>query len=78
MARMFREIRRSTREYDEVTRILGAEARFVEDESVRQISRRWLKGTTFVKDEHGKHLVTPRVSTWCASAGESASLVTAS
>lgn len=59
MARTFREIRRGTREYREVCRILGAEALFVEDESVRQISCRWLKGTTFVKDEHGHHLVTP-------------------
>lgn len=57
MARTFPEIRRGTREYREVCRILGAEAIFVEDESVRQISRRWLKGTTFVKGEDGRHLV---------------------
>lgn len=57
MPRKFPEIRRGTREYREVTRILGPEAIFVEDESVRQVSRRWLKGTTFVKDESGRHLV---------------------
>ncbi|MDF3309767.1 hypothetical protein P3H15_32635 [Rhodococcus sp. T2V] len=57
MARTFPEIRRGTREYREVVRILGPETIFVEDESVRQISRRWLKGTTFVKDENGRHLV---------------------
>lgn len=58
MARTFPEIRRGTREYREVTRILGAEALFVEDESVRQISR-WLKGTAFVKDEDSRHLIAP-------------------
>lgn len=59
MARTFPEIQRGTRAYDEVFRILGPEARFTEDESVRQISHRWLKVTAFVKDENGRHLIAP-------------------
>lgn len=43
--------RRGTAEYDEVKRILGEQAKCVADESVRQISNRWLKGSFFVWED---------------------------
>lgn len=39
--------RRGTKAYDEAVRILGNQAGQVLDESVRQISNRWLKATFF-------------------------------
>jgi len=45
--------RRGTPHYEEATRVLGASARWTLDESVRQISRRWLKVDRFVPDADG-------------------------
>ncbi|MBW0294043.1 hypothetical protein ATN37_25620 [Rhodococcus sp. MH15] len=45
--------RRGTPHYEEATRVLGASARWTLDESVRQISRRWLKVDRFVPDVDG-------------------------
>ncbi|WP_139809513.1 hypothetical protein [Prescottella equi] len=53
MPRRYPAITRGTAEYDEVTRILGERRRQVLDESVTQISNRWLKGSFFVTDENG-------------------------
>lgn len=53
MPRQYPASTRGTAEYDEVTRILGADARNVADESVIQISDRWLKGNYFVLDADG-------------------------
>lgn len=44
---------RGTREYNEATRILGNKARGVLDESVRQISSRYLKGDFFIIGDDG-------------------------
>lgn len=52
-----RNVRRGTHEYDEVTRILGARARWVLDEGARQINQRWLKADCLVPDEHGQYTV---------------------
>jgi hypothetical protein len=57
MTYTFPEILRGTPEYAEVTRFLGGYRLFVADESVRQINHRWLKGTVFVKDENGQHML---------------------
>lgn len=53
MPRQYPAITRGTPEYDEVTRILGPRCIQVEDESVTQISRRWLKGSFFQLGEDG-------------------------
>ncbi|GAB6925877.1 hypothetical protein JCM9803A_63270 [Rhodococcus erythropolis] len=45
--------RRGTPHYEEATRVLGASAGWTLDESVRQISRRWLKVDRFVPDADG-------------------------
>ncbi|WP_156665922.1 hypothetical protein [Rhodococcus qingshengii] len=45
--------RRGTPHYEETTRVLGAGAGWTLDESVRQISRRWLKVDRFVPDADG-------------------------
>ncbi len=45
--------RRGTPHYEEATRVLGGSARWTLDESVRQISRRWLKVDRFVPDADG-------------------------
>lgn len=53
MPRQYPAITRGTAEYDEVTRILGPDACNVADQSVVQISNRWLKGDYFVLDNDG-------------------------
>lgn len=53
MPRQYPAITRGTAQYDEVTRILGTRRHNVADESVTQISNRWLKGDFFVVDPHG-------------------------
>lgn len=58
MPRHYPAITRGTAEYDEVTRILGERRRNVLDESVTQISNRWLKGSFFVTDENGVPALT--------------------
>ncbi len=45
--------RRGTTAYNEVLKILGPQCHDVLDESVRQVSYRWLKGTFIVRDERG-------------------------
>lgn len=45
--------RRGTPHYEEAARVLGTRAGWTVDESVRQISRRWLKVDRFVPDADG-------------------------
>lgn len=50
MPRQYPAIIRGTFEYDEVCRILGKRLRWTLDESVTQISNRWLKADMFEPD----------------------------
>lgn len=54
-----RNFRRGTPEYNEITRFLGRErCRQIADESIHQISGRWLKGSFFVTDKNGDLVLT--------------------
>lgn len=53
MPRHYPAITRGTAEYDEVTRVLGPRCIQVADESVTQISNRWLKGSFFLIGDDG-------------------------
>ena len=59
MTYTFPDITRGTPEYDEVVRILKRHhpGLLVEDESVHQINRRWLKGSVFCMDEKGRPII---------------------
>ncbi|EOM77286.1 hypothetical protein DW322_00870 [Rhodococcus rhodnii] len=62
MARRYPEIVRGTPEYDEVARFVvprynGKRRGFVLDESVEQISERYLKGDVVVLDDRGDFVV---------------------
>ena len=51
--------RRGTTHYREATRILGGRARWIADESVRQINGKWLKVDQFIEGDDGDYVSDP-------------------
>lgn len=58
MSRTYPPVTRGTRAYREVSSILGSRNRgWIVEESVTQISNRWLKADRFIADSDGDYLI---------------------